>query len=267
MIPPFDMKNSAPLEMRVIALGGVPLIGAGDDLAAILTAALKANGEALREGDILVIAQKIVSKAERRYRVLDDIVPSARAVSLGEETGKDPRVVELILSESRRIVRQRDGVLIVEHRSGMVMANAGIDASNVEVDPESGAERVLLLPAEPDASCAKLRDAIGEITGAKIAVIINDSVGRAWRNGTIGMAIGAAGIDALLDLTGRADLFQRPLQTTQIGLADELAAAASLVMGQAGEGRPAVLIRGFEHPSGDGTAGDLIRPAALDLFR
>jgi coenzyme F420-0:L-glutamate ligase/coenzyme F420-1:gamma-L-glutamate ligase len=261
------MTNSEPMEMRVIALGGLPLIGAGDDLAAILAEAVTANGEALQDGDVLVIAQKIVSKAEGRYRVLDDITPSARAVSLAEKTGKDPRLVELILSESRRIVRQREGVLIVEHNTGIVMANAGIDASNVETDPTSGAARVLLLPADPDASCTALRDTIEHLTGTKIALIINDSVGRAWRNGTIGIAIGAAGIDALLDLNGEADLFGRPLQATQIGVADELAAAASLIMGQAGEGRPAVLIRGFKHASGDGTATDLIRPAALDLFR
>jgi len=257
--------------LEIIAPGGVPLVRPGDDLAAIVIGALDAAGERLRDGDVLVLAQKIVSKAEDRYVALDTVTPSARALELAAEVDKDPRLVELILAESTEVVRHRQGVLIVAHRLGAVMANAGIDQSNVEPLPPGldGAPRprVLLLPEDPDATCARLRAVLHERTGADVAVIVNDSVGRAWRNGTVGMALGAAGLAALDTLNGRPDLFDRPLQATEVGLADEIAAAASLAMGQADEGRPLVLLRGFGRAATGGRAADLVRPRARDLFR
>jgi coenzyme F420-0:L-glutamate ligase / coenzyme F420-1:gamma-L-glutamate ligase len=261
--------------LSVIALGAVPLIEPGDDLAAILLAALVDADELLQDGDVLVLAQKIISKAEGRYAVLEEITPSPRAQEIAAITDKDPRLVELILSESTEIVRHRKGVLVVAHNIGIVMANAGIDASNVESSPDG--TRVLLLPKNPDASAEALRNALRQTTGANIAVIVNDSVGRAWRNGTVGIALGSAGLPALNDLNGTPDLFGRPLQASQVGLADELAATGSLMMGQANEGRPVVLIRGLgaavtgaAHTGArgtEGTADDLIRPRDQDLFR
>jgi coenzyme F420-0:L-glutamate ligase/coenzyme F420-1:gamma-L-glutamate ligase len=266
---------STTTRLSVVALGAVPLIEPGDDLAALLLAALADAGEALQDGDVLVLAQKIVSKAEGRYAVLEKVMPSPRAEEIAAITDKDPRLVELILSESTEIVRRRKGVLVVAHNIGIVMANAGIDASNVE--PSSDGTRVLLLPKNPDASAVALRESLGVATGADIAVIVNDSVGRAWRNGTVGIALGSAGLPALNDLNGTPDLFGRPLQASQVGLADELAATASLMMGQANEGRPVVLIRGLGAAvtgaanTGaseiEGTADDLIRPREQDLFR
>lgn len=257
--------------LEIIAPASVPLVRPGDDLAAIVIAALAEAGETLRDGDILVLAQKIVSKAEDRYVALDTVTPSARAVTLAGQVDKDARLVELILAEATEVVRHRPGVLIVAHRLGMVMANAGIDQSNVEPLPPGpdGAPRprVLLLPEDPDASCAALRAALRQRTGADVAVVINDSVGRAWRNGTVGMALGAAGLAALDTLNGRPDLFDRPLQATEVGLADEIAAAASLAMGQADEGRPLVLLRGLGPSARGGSAADLVRPRTRDLFR
>ena len=263
--------NQAASQLSITALPGIPLVNPGDDLTEIICNGLKECGTTLMDGDILVLAQKIVSKSEGRYAALESVSPTAAAMELAEEVDKDPRLVELILSESKTVVRKRKGVLIVEHNLGIVMANAGIDASNVEPleNHKSGetTQQVLLLPEKPDASCRILRDHLQKKTGANVAVIINDSVGRAWRNGTVGMAIGTAGIDALLDLNGRPDLFDRPLQATQVGLADELASAASIVMGQADEGRPVVHIRGYRTASGNGNAQDLIRAEEQDLFR
>ena len=255
----------ATRRLSITALGGIPLIAPGDDLAAIILSAIRDSGETLQDGDVLVLAQKIVSKAEDRYRILEQVAPSARAKEIAALTDKDPRLVELILSESTEIVRHRKGVLVVAHRIGIVMANAGIDASNVE--PSADGTRVLLLPENPDASAEAVRAAIRAATGADIAVIVNDTVGRAWRNGTVGIALGSAGLPALNDLNGTPDLFGRPLQASQVGLADELAAAASLLMGQANEGRPVVLIGGLGATRDDGTARDLIRPREQDLFR
>jgi coenzyme F420-0:L-glutamate ligase/coenzyme F420-1:gamma-L-glutamate ligase len=258
-------------QLSIAALPNIPLVNPGDDLTDIITNGLTDCSLTLQDGDILVLAQKIVSKSEGRYAALDSVTPSPAAIELAEEVDKDPRLVELILSESSDVVRKRKGVLIVEHNLGIVMANAGIDASNVEPleneNTGNAKQQVLLLPKDPDSSCKILRDRIREKTGADVAVIINDSVGRAWRNGTVGMAIGTAGIDALLDLNGRPDLFDRPLQATQVGLADELASAASIVMGQADEGRPAVHIRGYAARTGQGNAQDLIRAQEQDLFR
>ena len=252
-------------ELSLVALAGVPLVRDGDDLAAIVQRALGESGQSPRDGDVLVIAQKIVSKAEGRSVSLDSVTPSARALKLARETGKDARVVELVLAESTAVLRHRRGVIVTVHRLGMVMANAGIDASNVE--SESGAARVLLLPRDPDRSAAELRTRLADRLGVDVGVVINDSLGRAWRNGTVGAALGVSGLSAVVDLSGHADLFGRPLQITEVGIADELAAAASLIMGQTDEGRPIVLARGVPYALGDSTAKDLIRPKDSDLFR
>jgi len=257
--------------VTVTALPDIPLIQPGDNLIQLMIDGLERCDLVLQNGDILVLAQKIVSKSENRYATLDAVSPSRAAIELAREVEKDPRLVELILSESKCVIRKRTGVLIVEHNLGIVMANAGIDSSNIEPLPNrtngDTPQRVLLLPKNPDASCAVFRQALAEKFDTEIAVIINDSVGRAWRNGTVGIAIGTAGIDALLDLNGHPDLYNRPLRTTQIGLADELAAAASIVMGAADEGRPIIHIRGYAGGLGQGNANDLIRAQQQDLFR
>jgi len=250
--------------VELVALDGIPMVRPGDDLAALVLAAVERSGLALRPGDVLVMAQKIVSKAEGRIIDLSIVVPSARALEIAAAVRKDPRFVELVLGESSRVLRARPEVLIVEHRLGFVMANAGIDRSNVEAGDR---ELALLLPDDPDASAARLRDTLFTSTGTQVAVVINDSFGRAWRRGTMGIAIGTAGLPALLDRRGSPDLFGRPLQVTMIGYADEIASAASLVMGQGDEGRPVVLLRGLDVQAGHGTAQDLIRPEGEDLFR
>lgn len=250
------------------ALEGIPLVRAGDDLAALLLTALARTGFAFEDGDVVVLAQKIVSKAEGRLVRLADVTPTDEAARLAEETGKDPRLVELILRESTRVVRVRPGrpgVIVVEHRRGWVHANAGIDQSNV-VAGEPGAH-ALLLPEDPDGSAATLRATLRERTGRNVGVLINDSAGRAWRIGTCGIALGSAGITTLEDLRGEPDLFGRRLEVSVVGRGDELAAAASLVMGQADEATPAVLVRGLAQEDVPATAAELIRPAAEDLFR
>ena len=253
------MRAPAPLPLQPQA--GVPEVRPGDDLAAIVLA----TGCELRDRDVLVVAQKIVSKAEGRTVFLDEVVPSAQARALAAEVEKDARQVELILAESKRVLRQRPGVLIVEHRLGVVLANAGIDSSNV---PGEGArERVLLLPEDPDRSCMDLRRALAARAGVDVGVVINDSVGRAWRRGTSGIALGVSGLPALVDLRGRLDRDGRPLQVSEVAVADELAAAASLMMGQGNEGCPIVLARGVPYGPGEGVASDLLRPAEIDLFR
>jgi coenzyme F420-0:L-glutamate ligase / coenzyme F420-1:gamma-L-glutamate ligase len=251
--------------LEVIALKGLPLIKAGDDLVELIASSLKQNGVEPRAQDVLVVAQEIVSKAEGRMVDLATIKPSAQAIALAANVDKDPRLVEAILSESVRVVRARGSVLIVEHRLGFIMANAGVDQSNV--GPGDGTQRVLLLPEHPDRSAAALRDGLAALTGTDLAVVINDSFGRAWRQGTAGVAIGVAGLPALIDLRGRPDLFGRTLEVSVIGFADEVAAAASLVMGQADEAAPVVLIRGLRWSAPESTAASLIRPSNEDLFR
>jgi len=255
-----------PRRLEITALPGIPLVRPGDDLATLIVAALGRAETALKVGDALVVAQKIVSKAEGRYAALASVEPRPEARDLAAKTDKDPRLVELILRESARVVRHRPGLLIVQHRHGYVLANAGIDASNVEPDPVAG-ERVLLLPEDPDRSCRALRRRLREATGVAPTVIINDSLGRAWRHGTVGTALGAAGLAALLDLRGETDLFGRTLRVSQVGLADELASAASLVQGEAAEGTPVALIRGMAPEGADQQAADLIRSEDEDLFR
>ena len=258
-------KAARPRALSLFALPGIPMVRPGDDLAALIADGFARAGEAAAAGDVLVVAQKIVSKSEGRYADLAAVEPGERARDIAARTDKDPRLVELILSEARRVVRYRPGVIIVEHRLGFVMANAGIDSSNVE--PAAAHERVLLLPRDPDGSARRIREGLRARLGLDCAVIVNDSVGRAWRVGTVGLALGAVGLPSLLDLRGRSDLFGRPLAVTQVALADELAAAASLLMGEADEGMPVVVVRGLA-ASGPGNAGAiLIRDEADDLFR
>jgi coenzyme F420-0:L-glutamate ligase / coenzyme F420-1:gamma-L-glutamate ligase len=243
----------------------IPLVRPGDDLAALIIAACERSALAPTDGDVVVVAQKVVSKAEGRYVDLALVRPSARAQELAAQVKKEARLVEVILQESRRVVRHRPGVLIVEHRLGFVMANAGVDHSNI--DPQMGAEPVLLLPRDPDASAAGLRDRLAAHFCKVLAVVITDSFGRAWRHGTVGVALGVAGLPSLLDLRGKPDLFGHALRVTQTGFADEIAGAASLVMGQADEARPVVLLRGLAWTGADAPAAALIRTADEDLFR
>lgn len=260
------MQDCGPAHrLEIIAPDGLPLVGAGDDLAGIILDGLARAGTALRDTDILVVAQKIVSKAENRLVALESVEPSPQAHKVAAESGKDPRLVEVILRETRDVLRVREGVIVVEDVRGLVLANAGVDASNVNADGRDGS--VLLLPVDPDASAEKLRMTIRDRCGCDVGVIINDSIGRAWRNGTIGTAIGVSGLPALHDLRGTPDLFGRRLRTTDLGLADEIAAAASLLMGQAAEGRPVALVRGLPYPRREGNAQELQRPKALDFFR
>jgi coenzyme F420-0:L-glutamate ligase/coenzyme F420-1:gamma-L-glutamate ligase len=249
----------------ITPLQEVPTIVEGDDLPGIILDAARRSMLDLADYDVIAIAQKIVSKAEGRAVRLSQVTPSARAIDLATASGKDPRVVELILRESTDVLRCRPGAIIVVHRLGFVAANAGIDASNVE--SEGIDEAVLMLPNDPDRSAAAIRHELYRRTGKTIGILINDSFGRAWRMGTVGTAIGAAGIPALMDLRGKPDRTGRPLQSTEVGLGDELAAAASLMMGQAGEGLPIVHVRGFPYEDCGGQAADLIRPRHLDLFR
>ena len=251
--------------IEAIALQGLPLIEPGDNLVELIASALKRNGVAPSAADVLVVAQKIVSKAEGRIVDLSTIEPSAKAIALAAEVDKDARLVEVILSESARIVRARRGVLIVEHRLGFIMANAGVDQSNVA--PGGGRQRVLLLPENPDQSAQTLRSGLAQRTGIDVAVVINDSFGRPWRQGTASVAIGVAGLPALVDLRGRPDLFGRRLEVSVVGFADEVAAAASLLMGQADEALPVVLIRGLRWSAPESTAAVVLRPASEDLFR
>ncbi len=251
--------------VELIGVPGLPEVRPGDDLAELIGAALDRAALALRASDVLVIAQKIVSKAEDRYVDLATVEPSAAARTLAAEVVKDPRLIEVILSETRRVVRKRENVLITEHRLGYVMANAGVDHSNT--GPPGGPERVLKLPLDPDASAARLRAQLSARCGCDIAVIVNDSFGRPWRRGTLGIALGAAGLPSLLDLRGRPDLFGQLLQVSMVGYADEIAAAASLVMGQADEALPVVLVRGLAWSEPATPAQELIRAADEDLFR
>lgn len=251
--------------VSLLPVRGLPAIQPADDLVALILDALDRDNRRLEIGDVLVVAQKIVSKAEGRVTSLSSVCPTERARALAAETEKDPRLVELILQESRHIVRSRPGLIVVEDRRGFVCANAGIDRSNV--DQIGAEETVALLPVDPDASARRIREQVAVRTGVEIAVIINDSHGRAWRQGTVGVAIGLAGIPALWDRRGDPDLTGYVLQHTIIGLADEIAAAASLVMGPAAEGIPAVIARGLALPAGDGTARDIQRPRDMDLFR
>jgi len=246
------------------ALPGVAEVRAGDDLAAIADTALQCAGLVPAAGDVLVLAQKIVSKAEGRCVPLSSVEPGAEALELARQTAKDPRMVELVLRESSAVLRQRPGVLIVRHRLGYVMANAGIDQSNVEQG--SSGECALLLPENPDRSAQQLRARLGMLYGVSPAVIVSDSFGRPWRMGSTNIALGTAGLAALIDRRGEADRFGRILHVTQVAAADALAGAAGLAMGEGAEGVPMVLIRGWTHSAPECNGQSLLRPANEDLF-
>lgn len=251
---------------ELIALEDIGPIGPGDDLGGIIVGSALRMQLSIQAGDILAIAQKVVSKSENRYALLEDVHPTSEAIELAKRCLKDPRYVELVLRESRTVLRAAPNVLIVEDRRGLVLANAGIDRSNVEVD-QAGRERALLLPEDPDASAERVRDRIRQLAKIDVGVLINDSLGRAWRLGTVGTAIGVSGLPGLRDLRGQPDLHGRELQVTEVGMADELAAAASALMGQGAEGTPVVLIRGVPWPRRNGNARELQRPKDKDLFR
>ncbi len=257
------MSVSARLEL--MAIPGLPQVAPGDDLALLAAQGIERAGLKLQDGDAVVFAQKVVSKAEGRLVDLSTITPSRRAEEVAREVEKDPRLVEVILRESTRIVRQRRDVLIVEHRLGLVMANAGVDQSNVA--PGGQGELALLLPENPDASASRLRRELYAHCLAAVAVIVSDSFGRPWRRGTVGVAIGCAGLPALRDLRGQPDMFGRRLRVTEVGLADEIASAASLLMGQADEARPVVIVRGLNVREQSLPAQSLVRLPAEDLFR
>lgn len=252
-------------KLDLLAIEDLPIVKPGDDLARLAIDGLARSRLQLVPHDVLVVAQKIISKAEGRMVVLADVTPSARAKELACEVDKDPRLVELILSETKRIVRSGPNVLIVEHRLGFVMANAGVDQSNVGA--QDGIERALLLPRDPDASAEALRADLSSRFDVRIGVVINDSFGRAWRLGTVGVALGVAGLPALKDLRGRPDLLGRPLRVSISGFADEIAAAASLLMGQGDEGRPMVIVRGLAWHEPSSGVGALLRSSDEDLFR
>jgi len=255
------------MSLTLTPLQNIPLIRRDDNLADIVVNAIQLTNISLQDDDILVFAQKIISKAEGRAVNLATVIPSSHATELAKQTEKDPRVVELILQESNEVLRTRVGAIIVEHKLGFVCANAGIDHSNVAGLGDAAEEWVLLLPQNPDLSARKTRNEIQSKTGKRVGVLIIDSHGRAWRNGTVGVAIGIAGLPGQEDLRGKPDLFGYTLQVTQVGVADELAAAASLMMGQAAEGTPVVHVHGFPYPMREGKLKELIRPKEQDLFR
>ena len=260
-------KSDPPMSpIEILPLAGLSMIGPRSDLAAEIAAAMRRAAISFRDGDILVVAQKIVSKAEDRRKTLRDFTPSDRALALAAHVQKDPRQVEAVLSESRSVVRAAPRVLITEHRLGHIMANAGIDQSNVE-DPEGTDEAILLLPADPDASARALRAALADGQATHIGVIVSDSFGRPWRLGTTGMAIGIAGPPAVVDRRGETDLFGRVLQATEIGFADAVASAAVLAMGEGSEGCPAAIVRGLQWIESGQTACDGLRKPQEDLFR
>jgi len=253
-------------KLEVSALNHVPSIKESDDIAEIILKSMHKDSLELEDNDIVVIAQKIISKAEGCLIDLESIAPSSESIKIAERTDKDPRLVELIIQESKEIIRIEKGVIIVEHRLGHILANAGIDQSNIDHKPDK--ETVLLLPKNPNKSAKKIKEYIENQTGKTIGVIITDSMGRPWRLGTIGYAIGASGVKTIVDLRQKkTDLYGRELQTTVIGLADQIASAATLIMGESNEGKPIVLVKGIDMPSDSDTVDDLIRPKEEDLFR
>ncbi len=256
--------TGTPQTLAFIRIPGVPLVEPGADLPGLITAALRAAGVIPVAGDVIAVAQKIVSKAEGRIVPLAAVEPSPRAEEIAVLANKDPRVVELILRESRAVIRVSPGVIITEHNTGVILANAGIDRSNLKGSDDAA----LLLPADPDASAARLREQLQQEFGVPLGVIVTDSIGRPWRLGTVGTAIGCAGVLALNDLRGQADLYGRQLQVSEVAVADSLAAAAVLQMGEAAEGTPLVLIRGAGGGDDRGqTARTALRPTVEDLFR
>ena len=247
-------------ELRVVGLGGLPDMKPGHDIAALVLEAAERQGTPLEAGDVLIVTQKIVSKTEGRVVALAEVEPGAEARTLADETGKDPRLAELILRESRRIVRKAGPVLITETRHGFVCANAGVDTSNV------GQGLVALLPEDPDRSAEEIRSGVRERTGCEVAVVISDTFGRPWREGHTNVAVGVAGMAPFADYVGQVDPYGQELRVSTLAVADELAGAAELVMGKL-DGVPVAIIRGYDYPKGDGSAHQLVRDAAKDLFR
>jgi len=245
----------------------IPLVQPGDAIARLVASAVRSSGLELMDEDIFVITQKIVSKSEGRFVNLAAITPSSEAIAMALRSEKDPRFVELVLRETNAVLRTRPGTLIVEHKLGFVCANAGIDHSNVQSQGGNPEDWVLLLPENPDASADRIRAELQAEFSKKIGVLIIDSHGRAWRIGTVGVAIGFSGIPGIVDFRGKPDMFGYTLRVTQVAAADELAAAASLLMGQAAENIPVVHVRGFPYPLREGSLKELIRPKELDLFR
>lgn len=259
------------MKLTFTGIENIPLVQPGDDLVSLIIDAAQGMGEEIRDDDVIVVAQKIISKAEDRYLDLGTVTPTPEAEALALEVDKDPRKVQAVLDESNEVVRKREGVLIVEHKLGYVQANAGIDQSNIPHDDDEEDLQCLLLPVDPDKSARDIKEGIKSRLGVDVGVIVNDSLGRAWRNGTLGLAIGVAGFTALENHIGNTDLFGRELVVTVVGAADEMAAGASLVMGQTSEKTPVVLVRGYKpiDPEELELRGykPLIRPKETDLFR
>lgn len=251
--------RSAMHRLEIRPVGGLPEIHPGDDLAALIAAATA--GDPLRDGDVIVVAQKAVSKAEGRLVALDSVTPSERALRMAEESGRDPRALEVVLRETREVVRWERGVLIGETHHGFVCANAGVDRSNA-----GGADVVVLLPVDPDASAGRLREALRERTGRDVAVVVTDTFGRPWREGQVNVAIGVAGLPALLRYAGQTDADGYELRVTEMAIADEVAAAGELVMGKL-DRCPVAVVRGLERQGSAGTAHDYVRPKERDFFR
>lgn len=245
------------------AIPGIPLIRPGDDLVALTIDALERSKYEARDQDVFVFSQKIVSKAEDRYVDLAAIIPSPQARELAAETEKDPRLVEVVLSQSRRVLKFRKHVLITVHKLGFIMANAGVDHSNLQAGNE---DFVLLLPDDPDGTCLDIKQRLDDYYSTGVAVLICDSVGRPWRNGTVGLALGCAGLPGVRDLRGNPDLYGRPLEVSQVGYVDQIAAAANLVMGEAEEGQPLVVARGLRWNEAGQSVQQTLRPEELDLF-
>jgi len=255
------------LSLTFSALSSFPIIKSGDDIASIILKLIKLQNIDIQNGDVFVIAQKIISKSENRYVDLTTIQPTVAALELEEITHKDPRFIECVLQESKNVIRVKDNTLIVEHKNGFICANAGIDHSNIGENGEFGENWVLLLPKNADLSAREIRTKIEERTNTRVGVLIIDSHGRAWRNGTVGVTIGLSGLPGLVDLRGTKDLNGFRLKVTTVGAADELAAGASLLMGQASEGNPVIHVRGFPYDLREATISELLRSEEQDLFR
>lgn len=254
-------------ELKLSAIKGLPQIVEGDDLTALIWKSLLENRKALKDGDILVLAQKIVSKAEGRLVNLTSVKPSKRAIELAEFLGKRPELVEMILQESNEVLRTRPGTIIVEHKSGFVCANAGIDHSNVKGPWGDDEDWILLLPEDSNRSADAIRAGLEALSGKNLGVMIIDSYGRAWRNGIVGACIGLSGLPALVDMRGKTDMYNYQMRVTVIAAADELAAGASLMMGQTDEATPVVLVRGFPYALRESNASELVRDKKFDMFR
>lgn len=255
------------MKMEILPLQGIPVIKAGDNLGKIIAEGLVGNKITLQNGDVIIVAQKIVSKAEERFVELSQVEPTSAAIELARKSEKDPRLVQLILNESNCVLRAKPGTIIVEHRLGFICANAGIDHSNVLKKDSKNEEMVLCLPLNPDKSAGRIRDHLEGLSGKRIGVLIIDSHGRAWRLGTVGTAIGISGLPGLVDLRGIPDMFGEKLLISEVGAADELAGGASLVMGQAGESTPVVHARGFPYSLREAELDEMLRPVEMDLFR